>query len=151
MCIYILSNYEEEVKFIYSGLKESKENRMKLITILKARAAINSHLHDRISYKTAYKLMKFMKASETQEAFYNEKIKELVNLYGKKDENGNFIYKKNSVVLQPEHINDWASAVGELSETDVDNLEIKFMLSDFEEMKISTEEMIALSEFIEEG
>lgn len=124
---------------------------MKLINIIQAREAIKSHLHDKISYRSAYKFAKFIKASETQDAFYNEKIKELIEAYGLKDKNDKFVYKNNSIALQPEHAQEWANTVAELNNTEVDMPQIFFEPQDFEEIKVSTEELIALSDFIKEG
>lgn len=124
---------------------------MKLINIIQAREAIKSHLHDKISYRSAYKFAKFIKASETQDAFYNDKIKELIEAYGLKDKNGKFIYKNNSVALQPEHVKEWTEKLDELNSTEVDIPQILFEPQDFEEIKVSTEELIALSDFIKES
>ena len=135
--------------FIYTGIQGV--NKLKLINILRAREAIKNHLQDKISYKAAYKFACFMKATETQRTFYDEQIKALVELCGKKNDKGEFIYERNSVVLDKEHISDWSTKTKELNETEVDTPTIVFMPEDFDEIKVSTEEMIALSEFIKEG
>ena len=75
----------------------------------------------------------------------------MVELCGKKNDKGEFIYERNSVVLDKEHISDWSTKTKELNETEVDTPTIVFMPEDFDEIKVSTEEMIALSEFIKEG
>ena len=124
---------------------------MKLINILQAREAIKNHLQDKISYKAAYKFACFMKATETQRSFYDEQIKALVELCGKRNDKGEFMYERNSVVLDKEHISDWTAKTKELNETEVDTPTIVFIPEDFDEIKVSTEEMIALSEFIKEG
>ena len=61
------------------------------------------------------------------------------------------MYERNSVVLDKEHISDWTAKTKELNDTEVDTPTIVFMPEDFDEIKVSTEEMIALSEFIKEG
>lgn len=123
---------------------------MKLINILQAREAIKNHLHDKISYKAAYKFACFMKATETQRLFYDEQIKALLELCGKKNDQGGFIYERNSVVLNQEHAADWATKTKELNDTEVEMPTTTFSPDDFAELKVSTDEMIALSDFIKE-
>ena len=52
---------------------------MKLYKLLRARKILGDHMHEQLPAPLAYKIMKFIKASENEGAFYNEKFNEIVN------------------------------------------------------------------------
>ena len=51
---------------------------MKLNKLIGIRNILVAHANDRVYAKVAYKMMKFIKASEDEDAFYNTKLKELI-------------------------------------------------------------------------
>ena len=57
---------------------------MKLNKLIGIRNILVAHANDRVYAKVAYKMMKFIKASEDEDAFYNTKLKELIETYGER-------------------------------------------------------------------
>ena len=64
---------------------------MQLIKIINARGVIAQYAGEKIAAQTAYKLFNFLKSTDKDEIFYNEKRKEIIDRYAKKDEEGNYV------------------------------------------------------------
>lgn len=124
---------------------------MKLIEVINAREAVKRHSHDKVPFRIAYKFASFIKATETQNSFYNDKFKEIIEQHGKKDADGNYIQNRNGIVLMEGHENECKAQLSELHDTEVDMPDITFDLNDFDGMEVTTEEIIALGNFIKEN
>ena len=99
---------------------------MKLNKLIGIRNILVAHANDRVYAKVAYKMMKFIKASEDEDAFYNTKLKELIETYGEKD------------------------AMGKFAKDKVGNIKIK--AEELSGLRLSMSEMYAIDEIIiEEG
>lgn len=123
---------------------------MKLVNLIQAREAIKHHTQDKVPFRTAYKFMRFIKETETQDSFYNDKLKELIELCGKKDEDGKLIYSDGMLSLQEDHAKEWSEKIKELYDTDVEAPETMFKPEELDCIEVTTEEMIAIGDFIEE-
>ena len=121
---------------------------MKLIAIAKAREVIKHHLQDKVPFRTAYKFTRFLKETETQDDFYNEKLRELVELYGKKGDDGRIIYSNGMLTLQEDKIRDWTEKIEELYNTEVETPSVVFEPSDFDGLNVTTGEIGELIDFI---
>ena len=121
---------------------------MKLINLIATRKILSEHAGDKIPAVTAYKIMKFFKASDTEEAFYNEKMKELIDEYAEKDEAGKPIVKVNGIQISRDRIEDCNKAIKELQETDVEKPKLVLNLKELELFQLSVEEISTLDEFI---
>ena len=101
----------------------------------------------------AYKLSKIQKILADEIEFYQKKYLEIIEEYGKKDENGKLMYSNDGqvVLLKEDKISEAQSKIDELHNMTVDlNVEPYLLeLSDFDEnKKVSMEEMIGLLPFI---
>lgn len=101
----------------------------------------------------AYKLSKIQKILADEIEFYQKKYLEIIEEYGKKDENGKLMYSNDGqvVLLKEDKISEAQSKIDELHNMTVDlNVEPYLLeLSDFDEnKKVSMEEMIRLLPFI---
>lgn len=126
---------------------------MELRNLMRARGVFLSHANDKVFAKVAYKMVKFIKASEDEEAFYNTKFKDLIETYAERDSNGKCITDKNgNIKIDPKKIQECREAVDELERTDVEAPQITFTPDELSGLKLSMSEMFALDEIIiEEG
>ena len=78
---------------------------MTLSNVIELREVIGEYADSNINFSTAYKFMKIIEITEKDYQFYIEKTKEIINTFGKKDENGELIIESNgSVRIQVENI-----------------------------------------------
>ena len=124
---------------------------MKITNLIQIRKIISRHADKKISTALAYKMMKFMKASDNDEAFYNEKIREIIEKYGEKDENGQIVCIESGVSLVQTTIDECKSKIYELDGTEIDVPNIKFSLAELEQLKLSMNELFIIDELIEGG
>lgn len=106
----------------------------------------------KMSLKTAYKLSKLIQKIETELTFYNTKFQEIVNAYGKKDENGNYVLTEDGQGVQ---IIDGKMAECQKEINDLGNLEVEiegisFTLEELESFEFTVEEMFNMMPFIKE-
>ena len=124
---------------------------MRIIELIKAWKVINSRADEKVSASLAYKMMKFMKASETEDAFFNKKMKEIIDRYGEKDGDGKLVYAGGGVSIGKDNIEECKKAICELECTEAIAPDIRFPLGELEQLKLSMSEIFALEEFITEG
>lgn len=124
---------------------------MKISQLLKIRKTLQAHAEETIPTALAYKIMKFIKASSEEGAFYNEKFREIITKYAEKDESGKPIINGNSVKLKEGmDVAKCQEEVLELDNTEVEAPTIKFKIQEFSPLKFSVAEMFILDEVIEE-
>lgn len=123
---------------------------MKLKNLLRAREIIFQHKDDKISSLLAYKFMKFMKASDSEEAFYKEKVKEAIEEFSLKEEDGKNKLVNGKIAIIPSKIDEFNKVINEIDEIDVEAPKIKFSINELEAIVLSVSEIYVLDEFIEE-
>ena len=123
---------------------------MKLNDLLKARTIILNHKNEKMPSRLAYKFMKLLKASDNEDAFYNEKIKALIEEHCVKGEDGRPKTVDGGIKIETAHIADYNKSVIELLDTEVEIPTIRFTLADIEMLSFDVEEMFFLDAFIEE-
>lgn len=123
---------------------------MKLFEIINARMTVAMLYKEKVAGKLAYKFLKFLSATETDEKFYKEKLQEIIEKYGEKDEKGKFIETETGIQIQKEYRDDCHKAIVELESTEVDKPSLSITYDELEDIKISTEGMTSLFAFIQE-
>lgn len=123
---------------------------MKIRTLITAKKAIVSFMQEKMSPKLSYKLMKFLSEIETEENFFNEKVREIINVYGEKDDSGELIVIDNKIKIQECSEEDCNRAFFELESVEVESPSIRFTIDELSELRLSIEDMIALNAFIVE-
>lgn len=123
---------------------------MKLKNLLNARKIIIQYKDEKLSPTLAYKFVKFMKASDSEEAFYNDKLKQLIEEYALKDEKGQIATQDGNIRLMPAKIQDFNNAANELQETEVEAPNVQFKISELEQIKLSVTDLYALDDFVTE-
>ena len=125
---------------------------MKLINVLNARSVITSKAQVKgVNFKTSFKFMKFLKATDEDEKFYNEKREELIKTFATKDENGKIVVENNQYKFTDENLAEINKQISELAATEVEIPEtLKFSSEELEKMEFTIEEVSAMYEIIEE-
>ena len=125
---------------------------MKLINVLNARSVITSKAQVKgVNFKTSFKLMKFLKATDEDEKFYNEKREELIKTFATKDEDGKIVIENNQYKFTDENLAEINKQISELAATEVEIPEtLKFSSEELEKMEFTIEEVSAIYELIKE-
>ncbi len=121
---------------------------MKLKNILQIRKVIENHKQDKMATNLAYKFVKFLKASDKEETFYDNQITLLFDEYSQKNEDGTIKNDGQSIFIVPELIDEFNKKLAELQDTEVDKPEISFTLKELENLSFTVDEMYCLDEFI---
>lgn len=102
--------------------------------------------------KTMYKVVKLMKAVDTEAEFYRTQMTKIIQDYAQKDENGNPVPMDDGTgfKLQPDAAEAAQKAVEDLVSIDIELPDVKFKLDDLGDIELSAEETLILMEFIEE-
>lgn len=123
---------------------------MQIIKLIQAKQVLTPLFQEKISARLSYKLMKFVSQLEVEENFYNNKMTEIINTYCERDSNGNLVPIDNGFKIRDDCISDCNNAISELEKIDVDTPGITFTVSEFDEIKLSINDMRVLSYFITE-
>lgn len=114
-------------------------------------------LHEKIrtqklSIKVAYKISKLFAAVEKEVDFYREKLQEIIDKYGEKDENGNPVPADNGfgIKVQKDKIEECQKDLNELFALDVELPDIKFTLDELDPFELTVDDFTMLLPFIEE-
>ena len=125
---------------------------MKLNQLLNFTSFYNVVRTPKLPFKTAYKLSQLATAIETEIGFYREKMQEIANEYGQKDENGNLVFSPDGmdIMLIPETQFECRQKIAELENLDVELPGIKFSVDEFADTTLSLEELQPILPFIED-
>lgn len=125
---------------------------MNILTLINAANIFNQVAQTKISSKTAYKIMKLCKSVAVEEEFYNQKRSDIINQYADRDENGQIKLSEDGTMINilPDKLAEAESAMFELNNIEVEIPNIRFNLSELEDLKFSVQEMFLLDAFIEE-
>lgn len=124
---------------------------MNILTLINAAKIFNQVAQTKISAKLAYKIMKFCKGAMSEEEFYNNNRNKIINEYAVRDENGQISVSDNGMIrIVEDKIPDAETALKKLNEIEVEMPNIKFTLTELEELKLSVSDMFLLNAFIEE-
>ena len=106
----------------------------------------------KLPFKTSYRLTLLTQEVEKHINFYQEKFRELILEYSKKDENGNPVPTEDGsgVQLVEETMNEAYTKLAELRGLDVELPDVKFDIDSFGDVELSPEEMVVIMPFIEE-
>ena len=108
----------------------------------------------KMSIKTIYKFTRFFNQLESESKFFNETLQSIINIYGQRDENGEFILTDNGqgVKIKEDKFNECMEKVKELNELEIQLSYIpKFTLDELEGLELDFKEMELLIPYIEEN
>lgn len=124
---------------------------IKMYQIIDSPSVFEKLKSQKVPFKTAYKLTLLMQEIEKHINFYQEKFRELIMEYSKKDEEGNPLPTADGqgVQLTEETTAEAHQKLAELRDLDVELPDTKFSVDDFGNVEISADEMIMIMPFIE--
>lgn len=122
---------------------------MKISQIINAKRAFSNYLDAKMPPSVAYKIMKLVRAVESEEAFYKKELQKLIEQYGKRNEDGSLVATEDGNVLLSEGtLQECRQKVNELEALDVDAPNISFTLDELSCVSMTVREMDAISVFI---
>lgn len=122
---------------------------MKIGKLLKIKGVFTPFIRMRLSARLSYKLLKFIKAIEFEEEFFNTKFRDIVQDCTEKDEHGEFVVDKNgNIALKKSE--EFKKAVEELNNIEVTAPDIKFTLDELQDLTLSVLDIALIEDFIKE-
>jgi len=120
---------------------------MKLINLINARGVIVQFAREKLPAQTAYKLFNFLKETDKDEAFYNDKRTGIIKRYAKKDDEGNFVPDGNGIALIPETAEACKKELLELENTVIE-LPVRFTIEEFGGLSLSMADILVIEELL---
>lgn len=102
--------------------------------------------------KTAYKLNKLITQVNNEISFYQQKFSEIINEFGKRDENGEFVYSQDgsSIEIVEGRQTECQEKVNELQNLEAEIQDIFFTIDELDGLNLTLYEMNCLLPFIKE-
>ena len=125
--------------------------KLKMYEIIDLPTILGKLKGQKLPFKTAYKIVLFTQEVQKHVDFYQETFRNLLNEYGKKDEQGNLMPTGDGqgILLVEETMSEAYQKLGELRDLEVELPDTKFSVDNFDGIEISPEEMMIIMPFIE--
>lgn len=124
---------------------------MKLIQVINIRKIFAERAQESLSIPLAYKIMRFMKASDKEGAFYHEQFQNILQKYAIKENGEIKNTPQGGVKIIPSAREEFKEAVKNLDEQEIETPNIDFSINELNELKFSVAELYSLDELIKEG
>ena len=107
--------------------------KVTMAQILSFRQNIGMFLSQKLPLPVAYKLNKMNSAAEKEAEFYQEKFNEIVDAYGKTDEDGNLVFSEDGeqIMIKEDFIAECNEALEELMDLEVEIENFGLTIDDF--------------------
>ena len=123
---------------------------MTIESAYRARAALNKISHSAMPAKTAYKISKLSNFLKDDANFYTERLSQIIEQYGEKDESGELVISGSGYKIQKDKTDECAAAIKELSGIEATTPDTKIYLSELDGVELSPDDIAAIYAFIEE-
>ena len=123
---------------------------MTIESAYRARAALNKISHSAMPAKTAYKISKLSNFLKDDANFYTERLSQIIEQYGEKDESGELVISGSGYKIQKDKTDECTAAIKELSEIEATVPDAKIYLSELDGVELSPDDIAAIYAFIEE-
>lgn len=113
----------------------------------------NLLVDQKLPIKVSYKLTRFFNELEGETKFFNDTLQKLIEDYGKKDENGNYIYTddKQGVKIQEDKFQECMDKIDELNKLEVNLSYIpEFTLEELEPLNLEMKYISLLLPYIKD-
>ena len=127
---------------------------MKLVEVFDFLNLRNKIIDKKLPIKTSYKLTRFFNQLEEEAKFFNETLQKIIDEYGQKDENGNFIFTDNGqgVKIKEDKYNDCMEKIEELNSIEVKlNYVPSFTLDELEGLDLEMKYINLLMPYISDN
>lgn len=123
--------------------------KIKLQEIINLREFCSRVKNELVDMELAYKLYQLSKITNENVDFYNNKMKELLLKYCEKEDDGTIKQINDNFVIMPNYSQEFAKAVYDLQNLEIEIIDIKFTLDNFNTLKLSSSDINNLINFIE--
>ena len=126
--------------------------KLKMQQIIEFQKFYNNVKNIKLPLKTAYKLNKLFIQANEELSFYQQKFAEIINNFGKRDENGELVYSsdKTSIEIEEARRDECLQKIEELQNLEVDISGIDFTIEELEGLNLTISEVECLMPFIKE-
>ena len=124
---------------------------MKLYNVIQARGLFAGKAQQKTRPSLAYKLMKFLQATDAEEQFFNQRRSEILDEHCEKNEDGTFVKIDDlHIKIKKDEIEICNSKVNELNEVEVDVSKFLFHPLELDELgfEFSISEMYLLEDLL---
>lgn len=122
---------------------------MKIIDLINAKNAFDLNCKYDGDMQLALKVIKFIKAIETETSFYDKKYSEIISKYAIKDENGAFIQNEHGLSINKDSISAFTKEINDLNAVEVEIPNIKFDIDELNKCDLTGNGLYALYPFID--
>lgn len=125
---------------------------MKMYEIVELSNLYNSIKNEKLPLKTAYKFTLIMKKVEAEIQFYQSEFMKIIADYGQKDDKNNFVYLEDgqSIAILPGKEAECNKQLNELKNLEISFDDIKFKISELEQLNLTLAQLNCLIPFIED-
>lgn len=102
------------------------------------------------SVETQYKFLKLYKIVCNELAIFDEQKALLLENYGERDSEGNFVVEMNGVKISDDKVEECRAKVEELNNMEITFQDFYFSLDELSELQLSLEDMMYLEPFIKD-
>lgn len=126
--------------------------KLKMNQIIEFQMFYNNIKNTKLPLKTAYKLNKLFIQINEELSFYQQKFTEIINEFGKRDENGELIYSsdRTSIEIMDGRRLECQQKIKELQNLEVNIEGIEFTTDELESLNLTISEVECLMPFIKE-
>lgn len=121
---------------------------MKLGTIEPLYNTLSSLKEKEMPIRLSYKITLLLDKIDLEYNFFISEMRKIINKYGLKDENGEFIQEDGNIKINPDSINLAEKALQELYETEITLPEVTITLDELETLYIKPVDLRAFLPFI---
>ena len=126
---------------------------MQLTEVIQFQTVYNTLAEAKLPFKVAYKLNKLYEESQKEAEWYNKEFSSILNEYGKKDEEGDFIHTSDglAIKIQEGRESECQTKIQELAQVDVELKSPKLTMDDLSviDAELTVREVAILMNFIE--
>lgn len=126
---------------------------MKMSELFQLNQLQQNIMNKKMPIKVMYKFSRLFKEVQEQVEFFNKTVQDLINQYGQKDENGEFILteNKNGVKIQEDKYDECMDKIDELNDLEVElSYNPIFTLDELDGLDLSVSDLSKLMIFITE-
>lgn len=103
-----------------------------------------------LPFRLSYKVSKLLDKVEKDSQFYTEKLRNIIQKYALRDENGEIVFEGDNVKIAPSSLAAAEKELADLNDIDIEDPNIFFTLDEFEGLEIKPSELTGLLPFIKE-